>query len=291
VTQDSSSASAGEPVWTDDRLKNPHAVADKQRRVRDMFAAIAPRYDLNNRLHSLGTDQRWRKKAVKLSRLKPEDVIVDVACGTGDLTLVWFGALWEALNVTLDLKYRSREWPFAAQVVGIDYVHEMIAIAKGKGLPWKGGSDFQREARAAEQRIIYAQGDAQNLPLPDACCDVVSIAFGIRNVADPMRALREFRRILRPGGRLVVLEFSRPTNPVIRRLYDFYCNQVMTRTAAWIARDRTGAYRYLSASVETFKTREEMKADIESAGFRDVEVHPLTFGVAVVYVGFVPRRG
>ena len=136
--------------------------------------------------------------------------------------------------------------------------------------------------------LPYIQGDAQNLPLPNACCDVASIAFGIRNVTEPLLALAEFRRVLRPGGRLVVLEFSRPTNPVIRRLYDFYCNQVMTRTAAWIARDRTGAYRYLSASVETFRTREEMQADIESAGFGNVEVHPLTFGVAVVYVGFVP---
>ena len=133
----------------------------------------------------------------------------------------------------------------------------------------------------------FLQGDAQNLPLPDACCDVLSIAFGIRNVADPMRALREFRRVLRPGGRVVVLEFSKPTNKLIRRLYDFYCNQVMTRTAAWIAGDHTGAYRYLSASVETFKTRQQMKADIESAGFDEVQVHPLTFGVAVIYVGFV----
>lgn len=275
----SSSNEPGGPVWTDERLKNPHAVADKQKRVRDMFAAIAPRYDLNNRLHSLGIDQRWRRKAVKLSRLKADDVVVDVACGTGDLTIA----------LAWDLSARSEFPTDAPRVLGIDYTLEMLPLAKRKwlgiGFDEHEGEDFY-DARWRHY-VAFIHGDAQNLPLPSACCDVVSIAFGIRNVADPMRALREFRRVLRPGGRVVVLEFSRPTNRVIRGLYDFYCNQIMARTAAWIARDKTGAYRYLSASVETFKTREQMKADIESAGFCDVEVHPLTFGVAVIYVAFV----
>ena len=152
---------------------------------------------------------------------------------------------------------------------------------------WGGIDTYTRLRRDRRERTVFINGDAQNLPLPDACCDVVSIAFGIRNVANPGRALREFRRVLRPGGRVVVLEFSKPTNRLIRAAYDFYFNQVMTRTAGWLARDRTGAYRYLSASVETFKTREQMKSEIEAAGFGDVEVHPLTFGVAVIYVGFV----
>lgn len=277
------SSAAIEPVWTQERLKNPHAVADKQKRVRDMFAAIAPRYDRNNRLHSLGIDQRWRKKAVKLSRLTGVEDVVDVACGTGDLAI--------AFRIALDRLNQG-----AMEVIGIDYTYEMLPVASRKALDTVGpafidwvletGNEAHRGARLPPC-IPFIQGDAQLLPLPDTCCDVVSIAFGIRNVADPMRALREFRRVLRPAGRLVVLEFSKPTNRLIRGLYDFYFNQIMTRTAAWIARDRTGAYRYLSASVETFSTREQMKADIEAAGFASVEVHPLTFGVAVIYVGFV----
>lgn len=315
-SNESPCASPG-PVWTDERLKNPHAVADKQRRVRDMFAAIAPRYDLNNRLHSLGIDQRWRRAAVKLSRLKADDVVVDMACGTGDLTLAYARGLARA-RTSLRLKLMSaraaskkqlrREQSNGRysrllklgesnlepnQVVGIDYTLAMLPLAALKTqrefgyfhVPVRLPGGLGHGRIGPQVRLL--NGDAQLLPLPDACCDVASIAFGIRNVADPMGALHEFRRVLRPGGRLVVLEFSRPTNPIIRRLYDFYCNQIMARTAAWIARDTTGAYRYLSASVETFKTREQMKADIESAGFRDVEVHPLTFGVAVIYVGFV----
>ncbi len=272
--------SDSEPVWTNDRLKNPHAVADKQRRVRDMFAAIAPSYDLNNRLFSFGTDQRWRKKAVKLSRLKADDVVVDVACGTGDLTLAYADGL-----------LRAGGSPDAAhRITGIDYTFEMLPRAAAK---WARSVTYGELAcddpdahPGVDSFVRFVHGDAQNLPLPDACCDVVSIAFGIRNVGDPMRAYREFRRVLRPGGRVVVLEFSKPTNGLIRAGYNVYFNHVLTRLAALVARDRTGAYRYLASSVETFKTRGQMKADLESAGFGDVEVHPLTFGVAVIYVGF-----
>ncbi|MEM6315483.1 MAG: bifunctional demethylmenaquinone methyltransferase/2-methoxy-6-polyprenyl-1,4-benzoquinol methylase UbiE, partial [Planctomycetota bacterium] len=242
-------------IWDKDKLADPHAVADKQRRVRDMFAAIAPSYDRNNHVHSMWTDQAWRRKAVKLSRLKPDDVVVDVACGTGDLTLAYRREL---------LKLGGR-----GKAVGVDYTYEMLPIAADKSTP----------------PIPYLNGDAQALPLPDACCDVVSIAFGIRNVADPDQALREFRRVLRPGGRVVVLEFSKPTNVFIRRAYDFYFNQIMTRTATLISGDKTGAYRYLSASVETFMTPQQMQEKIAAAGFERVVPHKLTFGIAYIYVG------
>ncbi|MEM8875143.1 MAG: bifunctional demethylmenaquinone methyltransferase/2-methoxy-6-polyprenyl-1,4-benzoquinol methylase UbiE [Planctomycetota bacterium] len=243
-------------IWDKDKLADPHAVADKQHRVRDMFAAIAPSYDRNNHLHSMWTDQAWRRKAVKLSRLKPDDVVVDVACGTGDLTLAYAKALRPIKP---------------GQVIGIDYTHEMVKPAPAK----------------SSDPILYNTGDAQALPLPDVSADVVSIAFGIRNVADPDKALREFRRVLRPGGRVVVLEFSKPTNAVIRKAYNFYFNQIMTRTATLISGDKTGAYRYLSASVETFLTPQQMIGKIEAAGFRNVQPHKLTFGIAYIYVADV----
>ena len=271
-----------EPIWDAERLRDPHAVADKQRRVRDMFAAIAPAYDLNNRLWSLGIDQRWRRRAVKLSRLKAENVVVDVACGTGDLTLMYAGQLFgQALGEDAGTK-----------VIGVDYTFPMLPRAVSK---WSrhGIVEHQREDPetnpGASGFVKFLHGDAQRLPLSDACCDVVSIAFGIRNVADSTRAYGEFRRVLRPGGRVVVLEFSKPTFGPIRWGYDLYFNHVLTRLAALVARDKTGAYRYLASSVETFKPRAQMKSELEAAGFENVETHPLTFGVAVIYVGFVPK--
>ena len=133
--------------------------------------------------------------------------------------------------------------------------------------------------------VIWLNGDAQSLPLPDACCDVVSIAFGIRNVADPAAALREFYRVLRPGGRVIVLEFSQPTNRVLRWLNDVYCCQIMPHTATWISRDRTGAYKYLPQSIRTFIDRTQMMQMMREAGFSDVQQFPMTFGVCVCYRG------
>ncbi len=245
-------------IWDARTLRDPHAEADKQRRVRDMFAAIAPSYDLNNRLWSMGIDQSWRRKAVKLSRLTQGDRVVDVACGTGDLTILYAKSLAKLGDAT--------------PVIGLDYTHEMLPPAVRK----TGGG------------ATYAAGDAQRLPLENTSADVVSIAFGIRNVGDSRTAYGEFFRVLRPGGRVVVLEFSKPTNKLIRTGYDFYFNHILTRLASAVARDKTGAYRYLASSVETFKPRQVMQSELEEAGFVDVTQSPLTFGIAVIYVGTKP---
>src|SRR5437660_3058499 len=143
-------------VWNDTLLQNPHQVSDKRSRVQKMFAAIAPSYDLNNRLHSLWMDQRWRRKAVKLANLKPTDVVVDVACGTGDLTMAFARARGEGT------------------VLGLDFTFEMLPLAQSKS-----------QIANRKSQINYLNADALALPIADQSANILSIAFGIRNVSDP----------------------------------------------------------------------------------------------------------
>lgn len=226
-----------------------------------MFNGIAPSYDLNNRLHSMWMDQAWRRKGVRLAQVRRgTDRVVDVACGTGDLSLAFAAA-------------------GPAEVIGIDSAANMIEHAKRKAQ--------RRSAGPAAVRPTFQIGDAMAIDIADGWADIVSIAFGIRNVADPVKAMREFRRILKPGGRLVVLEFSEPGNGMMRRLYNLYFRHIMPRTATWISGDRTGAYRYLPRSVQTFIPPEQMRAMIKRAGFSGVEIHALTFGICMAYVGRV----
>jgi demethylmenaquinone methyltransferase/2-methoxy-6-polyprenyl-1,4-benzoquinol methylase len=247
-----------------------------------MFAAIAPSYDLNNRLHSLWMDQAWRRKAVKLAELKATDRVVDVACGTGDLAIKFASELWE---ITL-----SGSDPRPGQVAAIDFTYEMLPIARSKGIGRPPGRLWRivgEHGPELNDTIRWINGDAQSLPLPDASADVLSIAFGIRNVADPAATIREFRRVLRPGGRLIILEFSLPTNPLLRGLYNFYFRKILPTTATLISGDKTGAYKYLPESVNTFIGREQMTGMMTSAGFSRVEQFPMTFGVCVCYRGLV----
>ncbi len=248
-------------AWTDrDLAASPHDRSDKPERVRRMFAAIAKSYDLNNRVHSLWQDQMWRRFAVRQAQVKPTDIALDVACGTGDLSQ----ALAKA---------------GAAQVVGLDFTFEMLEIARHKagGLPVRSNPD----------RITYIQGDAQKLPLSDRSMDVVTIAFGIRNVLDPVGAIREFRRVLRPGGRLVVLEFAEPRFRPVRWFNSVYCQRIMPRTATWISGDKSGAYKYLPKSVATFVTPDQMCAMIRDARFASVEAHSLSLGICMCYAARV----
>lgn len=245
-------------AWTATDLDgDPHKQADKARRVRRMFGAIARRYDVNNRLHSFGRDQAWRRRAVAMCRLRGGESVLDAACGTGDLAEAFAAA-------------------GAGRVTGVDFVGEMLELARRKAARRRRGPGV-RPPR-------YVEADVTALPFAPASFDVVSIAFGIRNVAEPQRALSEFRRVLRPGGRLVVLEFSEPTNPVLRRLNRIYCDHLMPLTATLIAADRSGAYRYLPRSIVTFADRGRLAEMIEAAGFGAVETRPMTLGVCVAYV-------
>lgn len=255
-------ASSSSAVWTaSDLASSPHAASDKADRVQAMFAAIARSYDLNNRVHSFGRDQAWRRRVVELAHIKASDRVLDAACGTGDLSLAMAAA-------------------GPASVVGLDFTAPMLDIARVKTL-----RQANRHAASGIPSPTFVQGDAMQLPFDDGVFDVVSIAFGIRNVSEPDKALREFRRVLATDGRLVILEFSEPRNRVARSLSRFYTNRVMPRTAAWLARDRSGAYAYLPRSVATFLDREALATLMRDSGFGEVTQHPLTMGVCVAYRG------
>ncbi|GAB4383931.1 MAG: bifunctional demethylmenaquinone methyltransferase/2-methoxy-6-polyprenyl-1,4-benzoquinol methylase UbiE [Phycisphaerales bacterium] len=247
-------------VWTPEDLRDPHSNADKPERVRAMFSAIARSYDLNNRLHSLWQDQRWRRAAVRAAGVQPGDVVADVACGTGDLT--------EAFART-----------DAGTILGLDFTPAMLALAEHK---------LRTRAVPGADRVRYIEADAQNLPLDDASVDVVSIAFGIRNVMDPGRALREFARVLRPGGRLVVLEFDTPALAPVRWFNNIYAGWLMPRTATLISRDRSGAYRYLPRSVGTFMSNTAFSELMRGCGFESVQSRPLSLGIVRLYRGVRP---
>ena len=244
-------------AWSaNDLERNPHAASDKAVRVQRMFTSIAHAYDLNNRLHSFWRDQAWRRAAVRLAGPVRGARVLDCACGTGDLTEAFANA-------------------GAASVTGLDYTAAMLDLARAKA----------RDGRRLAVQPTYVQGDAQALPISDASVDIVSIAFGIRNVDDTMKALREFHRVLAPGGRVAVLEFGEPGFAPLRWFNRLYTHHVMPLTASLIARDRSGAYRYLPRSVETYLSPERLRAQVADAGFADVRQHRMTFGVCVCTIG------
>ena len=250
---------ASAPAWTETELAELHERDDKAERVRNMFASIADSYDLNNRVHSLWRDQAWRKFAVKQAGVKPGDRCLDCACGTGDLT--------QALAATE-----------ASEVIGLDFTQEMLDLAEVKRTAPKG-------APKNADKITYLQGDAMALPFDDNSFDVLTIAFGVRNVQSPAKAVAEFHRVLRPGGRLVILEFDTPAFPPLRWFNDFYCGWVMPRTATLIARDRSGAYKYLPKSVGAFMSRTALKDLMATTGFNAVTAKGLSLGICVCYRG------
>ncbi|MCC6216285.1 MAG: bifunctional demethylmenaquinone methyltransferase/2-methoxy-6-polyprenyl-1,4-benzoquinol methylase UbiE [Polyangiaceae bacterium] len=218
-----------------------------------MFDGIAPRYDLLNRLISLGIDQGWRRRTVDALALGDSATVLDVATGTGDL----------ALEI-------ARRHP-SARVVGLDPSRGMLEVARAK-----------LATRAEGARIELVEGDAQSLPFPDAAFDAATVAFGIRNVPDRPRALAELRRVVRPGGRLAVLELSEP-NGALGPLTRFHVHNVVPFLGALLS--GSWEYRYLQRSIAAFPPPEAFMRLVEAAGWRRVEQARLTFGAAYVHVG------
>ena len=224
-------------------------------KIREMFDGIAADYDKLNHLLSLDVDKSWRKRAIKALRTDSEPVILDLACGTGDFAIAIAKAIPEA------------------HVTGVDLSEGMLAVMREKV-----------EKQGLEDRISAEIGDGENLRFPDGTFDDVTIAFGIRNFEDRARGLEETLRVLKPGGKLVVLELSRPEAGLLRRIYDFYFLRVLPRIGGSISGDRA-AYSYLPASVKSFPGKEAFMKMMSDAGFVDVAHKSLTFGICRMYTG------
>ncbi|MBN2562565.1 MAG: bifunctional demethylmenaquinone methyltransferase/2-methoxy-6-polyprenyl-1,4-benzoquinol methylase UbiE [Phycisphaerae bacterium] len=262
---------AWETIWDEERLSDPHGQSDKAVRVQAMFDQIAPTYELVNRVLSAGRDAYWRRKAVAMTRVRPTDRVLDLACGTGDFARAF-----------------ARASP--AAVVGCDFSRRMLELAAGRNkLPteWK-KSNGLRPARPPDHQPspMWCRADALALPFTSESYSVVSCAFGVRNFQDLSHGLNEMYRVLRPGGRAVILEFSMPRTPLLGTVYLFYFRQILPRLAALISRDRCGAYRYLPMSVRSFVDRAGMIEKLRSAGFRRVEHRVLTIGIVTVFVAW-----
>jgi demethylmenaquinone methyltransferase/2-methoxy-6-polyprenyl-1,4-benzoquinol methylase len=238
---------------------------EQARRVREMFAGIATRYDLLNHLLSANIDRRWRRVVAKtlytsLPSLRPsagrESRILDVACGTGDLSLMLFES-------------------GTARVVGIDFCRPMLEIANAKA--------YRRGLK-----VPFIEGDALALPFPDGTFEAATIAFGLRNLTSVEAGFKELLRVLKPGGRLAVLEFSKPDMPVLRSVFRIYFTKVLPFFGGLISGSR-GAYEYLPDSVSRFPDQKELASLMDEAGFEEVSFQNLTGGVAALHLGTRPR--
>lgn len=216
-----------------------------------MFADVAARYDLFNHLFSLNIDRLWRRRTVKKLRhilSKPDALVLDVACGTGDLTG--------------ELANGGR-----ARVIGIDFCRPMLELAGAK----------------SDKPLGYVEGDALVLPFAADSFDAVTIAFGLRNLADVTAGLRELRRVLKPAGTLAVLEFSKPVVPGFSQIFDLYFRRVLTKVGDFF-NSRQQAYTYLSDSVRKFPNQQELKQMMIECGFAQVGFENLTGGIAALHI-------
>lgn len=231
-------------------------------RIRRMFGQIAPWYDFLNHLLSLNIDKRWREKTAKLVPPAPAATgpVLDLCTGTGDLALAY-----------------DRAAHGGVPIVGADFCPEMLVRAREKA----------RVAGAAG-RVTFVEADAQSLPFGSESFQLVTNAFGLRNITDTDRGLAEMVRVLRPGGRLAVLEFSKPRHWFFGRMYRAYFRYVLPLLGQLLSRSKESAYRYLPESVLKFPDYEDLAARFRAHGLTEVRYEPLTFGIATLYVGVKP---
>lgn len=235
-----------------------YKLSDKGRGIRDMFQDIAPQYDLLNRVLSLGIDRSWRKFAVRQLDLPSDGRVLDIATGTGDV----------ALEV-------AAQTPVTVKIIGNDLTQGMLVHG------------LQKIAKTPHRdRITLVNAPCEAIPHPDETFDGVTIAFGIRNVVDRQKGLEEMCRVLKPGGRAVILEFSNPRSQLFRKLYYFYFCKVLPFIGGLLS--KRSAYQYLPDSVLEFPDQESFKGMMQKAGFVAVRHHDLTGGIATVYVGSCP---
>jgi demethylmenaquinone methyltransferase/2-methoxy-6-polyprenyl-1,4-benzoquinol methylase len=232
------------------------AVDKSEARVRRMFGEIAGRYDFLNHLLSLDVDVYWRWRTVRKVPPQGQAPVLDLCTGTGDLALAY-----------------NRAGRGATPVVGADFCHPMLVIGRGKA------------EQAQAQQVTFIEADAQHLPFPDNAFQIVSVAFGLRNVTDTDRGLREMLRVCRPGGKIAVLEFSIPRWQPFKAIYQWYFRHVLPRIGQAVARNAESAYSYLPESVGEFPSGEALAERMRAAGASDVRYYPFTLGVATLYVG------
>ncbi len=229
-------------------------------RVRAMFAGIAGKYDLLNHLLSLNIDKSWRAFTARTVPPEPDVPVLDCCTGTADLALAY-----------------DRASGGRSPVVGADFCREMLVIGRSKV-----------ERAGAAKRVTLVEGDALRLPVPSDTFGVVTVAFGLRNVSDTAAGVDELIRVARPGGKVAILEFSRPRGPILGRLYLTFFRKILPRVGQAISPNEAEAYRYLPASVLQFPDGQEMLDLLEARGLVDLKQFPLTLGIATLYVGTKP---
>jgi len=230
-------------------------------KVRGMFAEIAPRYDLVNRILSGGIDLWWRHVTVRRAPPPIGGAILDVCTGTGDLAIAYADRA----------RVPSAAQGVSTRIVASDFCRPMLDRGREK-------------AAARHPQIEWVEADAMALPFPAESFDLVTVAFGLRNIADTRRGLAEMARVCRPGGTLAILEFSLPANRIVREGYLWYFRNVLPRLGNAVARNASDAYTYLNQSVEAFPSGEALASIVRAAGFDRVEMVPLTFGIATLSI-------
>lgn len=275
-------------------MSNSQTVAvDKSgQKVRQMFAEIAPKYDLMNHLLSMNVDRWWRWRTV--ARLAPQAdwKVLDVCTGTGDLALALLNKMQRKQNSN-----ESRSEKQARNDANEKFGQRILSSQEAEQQTWEGvqvvASDFCRpmleigQKKSKQQRatnLQFVEADSLQLPFPNDQFDLVTVAFGLRNVSDTLKGLKEMARVTRAGGRVGVLEFTMPRLWPLSSLYRFYFLRVLPKIGQWFAKNRSDAYSYLPESVGQFPQYEQLAAMMHEAGLRDAKFYPMTFGLATLYV-------